>query len=380
MAAYNIGFVLEQALGHITHTKNLQVNVPLDPEVRAHWALIDFDVAGAGARIPIYKSNWTVRAGLRAQQQLRKITQTTSLDALLFHTQVPAVLAQRWLHRIPSIVSLDATPLQYDQLGEFYQHQRGHPKLEVFKWRLNRDCYKAARRLVAWGAWTKRGLVDAYEVPDDKVVVIPPGVNTREWQRPVPRVAHSEPVKILFVGGNLDRKGGRHLIDAFRALRHHGIELHLVTKDTVAAEPGLFVYNDMAPNSQPLKNLYHTCDIFALPTFGDCLPMVLSEAGAASMATVSTTVAAIPEIVRNGETGLTVAAGDTAALTDALARLIASADLRMTLGMKAMAHVTCAYDAETNARRLLELLKEEADRARFGENGGRPRPAATTSS
>jgi len=36
------------------------------------------------------------------------------------------------------------------------------------------------------------------------------------------------------------------------------------------------------------------------------------------MAIISTNVATIPEIIRNGETGLTVSAGDAAALTQAL--------------------------------------------------------------
>lgn len=39
---YNIGFVLEQALGHVTHAKNLQANISHDPDVRPHWALILF--------------------------------------------------------------------------------------------------------------------------------------------------------------------------------------------------------------------------------------------------------------------------------------------------------------------------------------------------
>jgi glycosyltransferase involved in cell wall biosynthesis len=370
MASYDFGFVLEQALGHITHSKNLQVNVPRDKDVRPHWALIDFAVEGASARIPIYNSNWTVRAGLRARRQLSELSKTTKLDALLFNTQVPAILAQRWLHRIPSIVSLDATPLQYDQFGDVYQHARGNAALEALKWRLNRDCYKAARRLVAWGAWTKRGLVDAYEVPEDKVDVIAPGVTTREWQRPTPRTLHDDPVKILFVGGNLERKGGSHLIAAFRALRHLGIELHLVTKDTVAPEPGLFVYNGLSPNSQPLKDLYHACDIFALPTFGDTQPLVLSEAGAGGMAVVSTNIAAIPEIVRNGETGITVEPGDTAGLTEALRRLVTAHDFRLSLGANLMALVHREFDAETNARRLLDLLKKEADMARFHARSG----------
>ncbi len=364
MDIYNIGFILEQALGHVTHTKNLQTNVPDDPEIRAYWGLIPFETTGIVSHIPVYKSNWTVRAGLRARRAVAGIARQTRLDALFFHTQVPAVLATSWLHKIPSIVSLDATPMQYDQLGAFYRHKQGPGWLEALKWRLNRDCYRAARHIVAWSEWTKQGLIGDYEAPADKITVIPPGVNVCDWKRPAPRVRHDGPVKILFVGADLERKGGLLLIEAFRALRELGIELHLVTKDKVEPEPGLFVYNNMQPNSQSLKDLYYSCDIFALPTFGDCLPMVLSEAGAAGLATVSTKVAGIPEIVRDGETGLTVPAGDTGAIVEALRRLATSPDLRMSLGERAMAHVAREYDAQKNAARLLGLLKGEAHLAR----------------
>ena len=364
MAGYEFGFLLEQSLGHVTHAKNLLINVALDPEVHAHWGLIDFEAIGIAGRIPLYRSNWTMRAGVRAYQEVARMNRKTRLDALFFHTQVPAVLAQRWLRKIPGIVSLDATPRQYDELGAFYKHEQGPAWLEAWKWRLNRDCFRSARRIVAWAEWTKLGLVNGYEVPADKITVIPPGVNVREWRRPMPRVPHTGPVKILFVGGDLERKGGLVLLEAFRSLRDLGLQLHLVTRDRLAPEPGVFVYNNLEANSQPLKDLYHTCDIFALPTFGDCLPMVLSEAGASGMAIISTNVAAIPEIVRNGETGLTVPAGDAVSLTQALRDLATDPAYRMTLGERAMAHASRHYDAPTNANRLLGLLKAEANAAR----------------
>jgi glycosyltransferase involved in cell wall biosynthesis len=364
MVGYEFGFLLEQSLGHVTHAKNLLTNVALDPEVRAHWGLIDFEVTGVAGSIPLYRSNWTVRSGVRAYREVARMNRQARLDALFFHTQVPAVLAQRWLRKIPGIVSLDATPLQYDELGMFYKHEQGPAWLEAWKWRLNRDCFTSARRLVAWSEWTKRGLVQGYGVPADKITVIPPGVNVHEWRRPMPRVPHAGPVKVLFVGGDLERKGGLVLLEALRALRHLGLELHLVTKDRLPPEPGVFVYNNLEANSQPLKDLYHTCDIFALPTFGDCLPMVLSEAGAAAMAIISTNVAAIPEFVRNGETGLTVSAGDAASLTQALRDLATNPAFRMLLGERAMAHASRHYDAPTNASRLLGLLKAEANAAR----------------
>lgn len=360
MTTYNIGFIMEQALGHVTHTKNLQAAVPHDPEVTAHWGLVPFEAQGFAARIPVYKSNWTVRAGLRARGQVAGIARRTKIDALFFHTQVPAVLVADWVRRVPTIVSLDATPIQYDTLGDSYNHAKGPAALERLKWRLNRDCFRAARHLVTWSEWARQGLIDDYEVPAEKITVIPPGVTTAEWKRLQPRVPHAGPVKILFVGGDLKRKGGMLLLEAFRALRPLGVELHLATRETLPAEPGLHVYNGMQPNSAELKRLYHECDIFCLPTSGDCLPMVLSEAGAAGLPSVSTRLAGIPEMVGDGETGFLIAPGDLGALTEALRRLILNQDLRLRFGEQAVARVSQEFDAARNARRLLDLLKHEA--------------------
>lgn len=364
----HIGFIIEQALGHITHTKNLQANVPKDGEVTAHWGLVPFEAAGLAAKVPVYKSNWTVRAGLRARRAVGQLMEEAPLAALFFHTQVPAVLAANWIKKIPSVVSLDATPKQYDSLGEFYAHEPGPAWLENLKWRLNRDCFQAAKHLVAWSEWARQGLIDEYEVPADKITVIPPGVNVADWRCPVPRERRSGPIKILFVGGNLERKGGLILLEAWRQLVHRQssavIELHLVTKDHVAPEPNLFVYHTMQPNSAPLRQLYFDSDIFCLPTYGDCLPMVLSEAGAAGLPSVSTNVAAIPEITHDGETGFIVPPGDADALAAALSRLIADAGLRLKLGARAVDVVAQTFDAERNALRLLAVLKQVAKRGK----------------
>lgn len=375
MKTYQIGFVIEQALGHVTHTKNLQANVPKDPAVRADWALPRWQEHGLGSKVPVYKSNWTVQAGLQARRALAARWRGVKPDALFFHTQVTAVLSPDWLRRVPSVVSLDATPLQYDRLGAFYAHEAGPAWLERIKYRLNRHCFQRARHLVTWSEWAKQGLVAEYGVPADKVTVIPPGVNSGEWERPAARRPHKNTVKILFVGGDLERKGGLLLLQALRTLRQKGpiaingngtavdVELHLVTKTKVAAEANVFVYNDMQANSEPLKQLYYECDIFCLPTYGDCLPMVLSEAGAAGLPAVTTCVAAIPEIVRDGVTGFLTPPGDVDKLTAALHALIANPELRIRQGQAAVERVRQGFDAEKNALRLLGLLKEVAEGA-----------------
>ncbi len=360
---YDIAFVVEQVLGHITHGDNLRRHVPDAPDIRPHWVFEPYETDGWAARIPVYRSNWTVRVGLRSRRSLRRIRRRTDLDAIFFHTQVPAMLCADVLRRVPSVISLDATPQQYDELGEFYAHETGPAWLERLKFRGATDAFRHATHLVTWSAWAKDGLVDGYGVDPEKITVVPPGVTVDEWARPEPRVDDCGPVKILFVGGDLGRKGGTLLIEAARALRDRDIELHLATRDEVASEPGVFVHHGLSANSPELKRLYHDCDIFALPTMGDCLPMVLSEAGAAGLASVSTSVAAIPEVVRHGETGLIVPPGDLEALVAALRRLIDEPAQRRALGERAVAHIAESYDTAANTRRILSILRDAADRS-----------------
>ena len=303
-----------------------------------------------------------MRSGLRARRLLATLARETRLDVLFFHTQVPAVLCTDWIRRTPSVVSLDATPIQFDELGASYNHETGPAWLEQIKWKLNVDCFEAARHIVAWSTWTKDGLVKDYGVNPDKISIIAPGVTVSEWVVPdrYEGEARKGPVKILFVGGNLERKGGSLLVQAFRALKSLNVELHLVTRDKLASEPGLFVYNDVKPNSDILKKMYRACDIFCLPTFGDSMPMVLSEAGAAGLPLVSTRLAAIPDIVIDGQTGLLVPVGDVAALTEALRTLVEQPQLRRSLGVQAAQYVTEHFDSVNRTQELLDLLKHVA--------------------
>jgi glycosyltransferase involved in cell wall biosynthesis len=109
-----------------------------------------------------------------------------------------------------------------------------------------------------------------------------------------------------------------------------------------------------------LVALYQRCDVFCLPTRGDCLPMVLSEAGATGLPLVSTDVGAIGEIVRDGESGRLVPVDDADRLTAVLTELVEDAALRRRLGDGAAALVGREFDAERNAQRLLDLLVDVA--------------------
>lgn len=374
MADYRIGFIVEQSLGHRTHGQNLHTILERFPNIEAHWVEPAWLQGGLGSKLPVLRGNWTVQAGWQAQRGLATLARRTHLDALFFHTQVPAVLAQRWVHRYPTIISMDATPKQYDSLGEHYHHREGPAWLEKIKFNLNQANFQAARQIVTWSHWAKEGLVVEYGVPPEKVMVLPPGVNTRLWAPPKGMSKKQDVVKILFVGGDLQRKGGLFLLDAFRILRQQGVhqyngeriqvELHLVTRTLVYPEPGLFVYNDLNPNMPELRELYYQSDIFCLPSQGDCLPMALAEAGAAGLPIIASRVAAIPEIVHDQENGLLVEPGNLEQLVTALRRLAEDPMLRRMQGARAHATVRASHDAEINTMRLTRLLTDMVDASR----------------
>ncbi|MCW5730619.1 MAG: glycosyltransferase family 4 protein [Alphaproteobacteria bacterium] len=105
----------------------------------------------------------------------------------------------------------------------------------------------------------------------------------------------------------------------------------------------------------------------------DGLPNVLMEAQSQGLPCVSTRFAAVPELIRDGETGLLAEPGDVAGLAQAMARLLADAQLRQRLGAAGEARVRAEFGMAAGIRQLAErfglapdtggLAAAETDRA-----------------
>ena len=94
---------------------------------------------------------------------------------------------------------------------------------------------------------------------------------------------------------------------------------------------------------------YRNSDVFCLPSYSEGLPVVLMEALAAELAVISTPVAAIPELVINGESGLLVEPGDKQALIRALSELWDSPEARRAYGKRGRRIVERAFLSSTAA-------------------------------
>lgn len=354
-----VAFVVEQALGHITHARNLRRTIGQDPTVASSWVPIEFRPAGIGRRIPLYRSNWTVRAGVRARTRLTRLLRSKPADALFFHTQVPAVLSGALMRRLPSIVSVDATPKQFDGLGLAYGHATGPDWLERGKFRLNQACFVRAARVVAFSHWVEDSLVTDYGIDAGKIEVVRPGLD-------VTRAPHvdrrgrqgSRPLRVLFVGGDFERKGGPTLLAAMDLLKDLDVELDVVTRSTLPETERRKVHNGLSADSPELRDLYANADVFCLPTRADALGLVFAEAGAAGLPLIGTDVGAVAEIVRDEETGVIVPVDGPKALAAALRRLLTDEDLRLGYGAAARVLVRAEYDEDVTSARIVALLHE----------------------
>jgi glycosyltransferase involved in cell wall biosynthesis len=299
-------------------------------------------------------------------------------DALVFHTQVTALFSLAMMQRIPSIVSLDATPINFDSVGWHYAHRpASNGLLDRQAYRLNRRVFQAAAGLVTWSEWARQSLADDYGVDPARVRVLAPGagaayfdLGARRATREPPRRRTEEPVRLLFVGGDFERKGGPLLLDCLDSPLADQCELHVVTKEAVAGRRNVHVHRGLGPNSAELLALFAAADIFVLPSNAECLAVVLMEATAAGLPVVTTNVGALSEAVQPGESGLLVRAGDGRALRQALETLVLDQRLRERMGRAGHVLAREKFDARRNNRALLDLVVE------LGQAGRESRRAA----
>ena len=357
---------MEQTLGHVTHFQNLRAAAARQSDVLPTWVPIPFETAGIERLLPAYRANWSVRASVRARRRLAEVLARKEHHALFFHTQVTALFSSRLMRRLPSIISLDATPLNYDSIGAAYGHRPASGSwLDDRKHSLNRNAFLAATALVTWSEWAKSSLVRDYEVPAERVTVIAPGASRGFFTIGEERTSHparaDRPVRLLFVGADFVRKGGPLLLESARQARTaRAFELHVVTREPVETTAGVIVHRGLRPNSPELMQLFADADAFILPSDGDCLPLVLMESSAAALPSIATSVGAMAEAAVPGRTAIAIAPRDGRALRSAIEAMVDNDELRSRYGAAAFALARARLDGERNGQRILDLIRSIA--------------------
>jgi phosphatidyl-myo-inositol dimannoside synthase len=239
--------------------------------------------------------------------------------------------------------------------------------------RLMRDAATAHSGILANSDYTA-ALLRGIGVADRRIEVVSGGVDARHFARPAgAREAARHALElpgdaqvVLTVCRLVAKKGVEVLLDALARLRPAFPRIQLVvvgdgrerrSYETRAAQLGLHDavrFAGRVPHEQ-VARYYWASDVFALASYEtrhaggavrdvETMGRVLCEANAAGLPLVATDTGGTPSVVRSGENGLLVPAQDTAALADAIARVLRAPPLATRLREGGLVRAGAEFD------------------------------------
>lgn len=233
------------------------------------------------------------------------------------------------------------------------------------------------RRIYGWvfhGSWvihlSDRLVGDiAPLVPPERILVVPNGIEGAA-DEPAGHLGATRP-RILFISNMVRTKGPILLVEALAILKNRGLKFEAVFAgnwfndnckadfDPLIDRHGLGdIVKYLGPvYGQAKDDLFKSGDIFAYPSYNDCLPLVLLEAMSYGLAVVSTTEGAIPDLVVEGKTGYLIERHAIEGLANRLQALIEDPDLRNRMGKEARRHFLANFTWDIFEQRFCAALE-----------------------
>jgi glycosyltransferase involved in cell wall biosynthesis len=176
-----------------------------------------------------------------------------------------------------------------------------------------------------------------------KVIIANPGL------QPFPHVnkqteynydGDDEPLKLLFVGECIERKGVKYIIEALGHLKDQNIILNFAGKfspedpycknianliNRLGLKDRVSFYGFLERDE--LEKLYRSSSIFILASISEGYGMVLAEAMNFGLPIIATTAGAIPELVTDGVNGILVRPANSKSIAAAISKLYENKEL-----------------------------------------------------
>jgi glycosyltransferase involved in cell wall biosynthesis len=357
---------LARVLGERTDVDARFVHVPRPGPVRR----------AVGVRIPgltrLDLDGQSLRAQLAAAvvagRLLRRAVADGEIDALHVYTANAALTSTAVMRRIPTVVTSDST----NALNAYRLPTRlptRHTRWTVAASRpFERRVLDAARLLVANSRWVADSWRDDYDVEDSRVRILPFGI-VAPLDLPLGAApgTRAERPTLVFVGRQLERKGGLQLHRVHQQHFADRADLVFVTTEAVPAGRSVRVIDDIVPGDGRLWDVLRAASVFVFPSTIDQSPNAVLEAMAAGLPVVAARTGALGEMVPDGECGLLVPVDDDEALAHAVGTLLDDPDARVRMGAAAQARQRAHYDMRIVVDDLVAGLRAVSRRPRYEE-------------
>lgn len=172
-----------------------------------------------------------------------------------------------------------------------------------------------AAHIVASSQWASASMASDYGIDPERVTILSYGANLPDRLLPAALPAGNaadRPLNLLYSGFDWQRKGGGFALDVVRELNRRGRKavLHVVGNVPDEAAGCEFVVHhgllnrSIEADLQRSAQIYAEADLFILPTKADATPIVLCEASAFGVPSLTFDVGGVSSVVEHGVNGL----------------------------------------------------------------------------
>lgn len=250
-----------------------------------------------------------------------------------------------------------------------------------------------ARRVIACSGYMRWEVTRLFDLPPDKVDVVPNGVDPRPWQVPPEAVAAArrrwagDGPLVVFSGRLVYEKGVQDLLAAVPRLRrrHPGFRLVVAGRGPEEERLRALARRLRLGRAVTFAGFVSDAELAALAAAADCavvpsryepFGLVALEAAAAGTPVVASDAGGLPEFVVHRRTGLTFPAGDPAGLAAAVDDLLAEEVLGRRLAKQARAVLRRDHTWAQVAARTVDVYAraEPQERALRAELAARVAP------
>jgi glycosyltransferase involved in cell wall biosynthesis len=185
------------------------------------------------------------------------------------------------------------------------------------------------------------------------ITVVHNGIDQRSF-RFTPRTSPGKTVTIGIIARLIERKGHRILFEAVRSLRpRYKLHIHVIGDgpertrlESLARHLALDEQISFLGECHDVPERLSKLDVFVLPSFYEGFPVTIIEALSVGVPVIASAVNGIPEVIRDGETGVLVRPNDSIDLAGAIERVINDESLRARIVAKGRRLVTESFSVQ----------------------------------